>query len=232
MFGEGDVALPKAGMEAIPKQLYENLMNTDFIFNTSVASVEEGVITIENRTQMENHVTIIATDFCDLVLSEKHKSITWKSCYTLYFETNIRVIRNELIGLLPYQGTLINNIFYHTCVKTTSNPNNELLSVTVIDNHNLSDKNLVTRVKDELKEYCGIISPNFIKMYTIPKALPQLNDLKLDLHLSDTCLTPSVFIAGDTLLNGSLNAAMISGEKAALASIQYLKHKFHDVHSI
>ncbi len=60
-------------------------------------------------------------------------------------------------------------------------------------------------------------------MYSISKALPQLNDLKFDLNPSDTFIAPGVFIAGDTLLHGSLNAAMISGERAALAAIQYLK---------
>ena len=106
-----------------------------------------------------------------------------------------------------------------------SNPINELLSVTVIDNHSLSEENLVLRVKDELKKYCGIVSPNFIKMYAISKALPKLKDLTFDLNPSDTCLAPGVFMAGDTLLNGSLNAAMTSGERAALAAIQYLKYK-------
>ena len=140
MFGDGDAALPKAGMEAIPKQLCKNLNYTEFTFNTNVESINEGLITLEDRTQLESQVTILATDSCSLVLSEKQKSITWKSCNTLYFETNNRVIRKELIGLIPEQSTLINNIFYHTSLKTMSNPTNELLSVTVIDNHSLSMK--------------------------------------------------------------------------------------------
>jgi hypothetical protein len=37
---------------------------------------------------------------------------------------------------------------------------------------------------------------------------------------SETRLTTSVFLAGDTQLNGSLNAAMISGERAALGVVE------------
>jgi hypothetical protein len=37
---------------------------------------------------------------------------------------------------------------------------------------------------------------------------------------SETGLTNRVFLAGDTQLNGSLNAAMISGERAALNIVQ------------
>jgi hypothetical protein len=37
---------------------------------------------------------------------------------------------------------------------------------------------------------------------------------------SETRLSNSLFLAGDTQLNGSLNAAMISGERAALGVIE------------
>ena len=39
MFGEGHAAIPKAGMEAIPKQLLNNLKTTTFQYNTKVATV-------------------------------------------------------------------------------------------------------------------------------------------------------------------------------------------------
>ena len=225
MFGEGHAALPKAGMEAIPKQLYENLQNTDFKFNKEVVSIKENEITLADRTKLESQVTILAADASGLVVSEKHKPMTWKSCQTLYFETNKRVIRDELIGLIPTQGTLINNIFYHTSVKTMSNINKELLSVTVIENHSLSDEMLVSRVKAELQEYCGIMFPKFIKLYSIPKALPNLQSVRNDLNIADTsCPVSGVFLAGDSLLNGSLNAAMMSGERAALAALKYLNN--------
>ena len=225
MFGEGHAALPKAGMEAIPKQLYENLQNTDFMFNKEVVSIKENEITLADRTKLESQVTILAADASGLVVSEKHKPMTWKSCQTLYFETNKRVIGDELIGLIPTQGTLINNIFYHTSVKTMSNINKELLSVTVIENHSLSDEMLVSRVKAELQEYCGIMFPKFIKLYSIPKALPNLQSVRHDLNIADTsCPVPGVFLAGDSLLNGSLNAAMMSGERAALDALKYLNN--------
>ena len=46
-------------------------------------------------------------------------------------------------------------------------------------------------------------------------ALPKLEDLKYKALPSETCLNTNLFLAGDTLLNGSLNAAMLSGESAA-----------------
>ena len=91
--------------------------------------------------------------------------------------------------------------------------------MTVIDNQNLSNEMLIIQVERELKEYCGIGSCKFIKQYNIPMALPQLNKLQYEMFPSQTLLTSSIFLSGDTQLNGSLNAAIISGERAALGVI-------------
>ena len=40
-------------------------------------------------------------------------------------------------------------------------------------------------------------------------------NLRYDISPTETQLKPAHFLAGDYLLNGSLNAAMISGERAA-----------------
>ena len=76
------------------------------------------------------------------------------------------------------------------------------------------------RVQKELQHHCGIDSYAFIKHYKIPQALPTLDELKYEMLPSETQLTNRIFLAGDTQLNGSLNAAMISGERAALGIIQ------------
>ena len=114
---------------------------------------------------------------------------------------------------------MINNIFYNSSLETITDPQNELLSVTVIDAQGLSNASLIEAVKKELNECCGITTTNFIKLYNIPKALPKLRDLKYEMTSSETRLTDRLFLAGDTQLNASLNAAMISGERAALGVI-------------
>ena len=101
----------------------------------------------------------------------------------------------------------------------------QLLSATVVKQHNLSKEDLKIRVQKELQDYCGIDSCIFIKHYAIPNALPDLDGIKYEMLPSETKLTNCIFLAGDTQLNGSLNAAMISGEKAALNVIENLKYK-------
>ena len=220
MFGNGDAAIPKAGIEAIPKQLFENLSKTKFHFNTSVSSVTEHEIILENGTKLESDYTIIATEASSLVSNLKNQPTQWKSCETLYFETPKRVINKKLIGLISEKGTLVNNIFYHTSIGSVTKPAQELLSVTVIDNQNLANEELIEQVKIELKNYCGINSCQFLKQYSIPMALPKLDDLQYEMLPSETHLTNSLFLSGDTQLNGSLNAAMISGERAAMGVLE------------
>jgi len=219
MFGEGNAALPKDGIQAIPKQLFEKLKNTTCVFNTKVKSVENGSIILESGEIIKSNFTIIATQASGLVSNLKNQATLWKSCDTLYFEVTKREIRKPLIGLIAAPNALINNIFYHTSLQTSATATKELLSVTVVNRQNLTNKQLVAKVQKELKELCNIDSCTFIKQYNIPMALPNLQDIQYEMLPSETRLTETIFLAGDTQLNGSLNAAMIAGERAALEVI-------------
>ena len=226
MFGEGNAALPKGGIEEIPKQLLQQLKNTTINYHTAVSYIVENKIILADGKEIESDFTIIATEASNLIQNLKNQAIEWQSCDTLYFETKQRTIKKPLIGLIPDQNTIINNIFYHTSLKTAINAGKELLSVTVVDNQGLSGKSLIEKVQTELKEHCGITSTTFIKHYCIPKSLPKLSELHYEISPSETRLTETIYLAGDIQLNGSLNAAMIAGEKAALGVLENLQGLF------
>jgi protoporphyrinogen oxidase len=225
MFGEGFATLPKAGIEAIPKQLKNNLKQTNFLFNTKVSSVEDNLIVLCDGTKFISHYTIIATEASALLHHNQVKSTEWKSCQTFYFETNTKAIRQPLIGLLRNKEALINNIFYHTSLETDLAGAKELLSVTVVKKTTMSTEDLKNQVETELKEQCGISNVRFLKHYVISKALPKLNNLKYETSPSENQLTSSVFLAGDVQLNSSLNAAMIAGENAAKGVANAIEHR-------
>jgi len=222
MFGEGFAALPKAGIEAIPKQLVSKLKQTTFHFDTRIKTIEDGKIMLENGDILESHFTIVATEASSLISNLKSQETAWKSCDTLYFESIGRTTNKPLIGLIAASNTLINNIFFHNTLPTTSSGAKELISVTVVKSHNLSSHDLIEKVKEELFEYCGVDSCTFLKQYTIAKALPNLQQLQYSMLPSETRLTTQTFLAGDVQLNGSLNAAMLAGEAAALGVIEAL----------
>ena len=98
-----------------------------------------------------------------------------------------------------------------------------MLSVTIVKNHTLKEDKLIEKIQDELQRFCNISDTTFLKRYQIKKALPKLSNLQYEISSSETKLKETIFLAGDQLLNGSLNAAMISGERAALGVIQTLE---------
>jgi hypothetical protein len=128
-----------------------------------------------------------------------------------------------MIGLIYNENSLVNNIFYHTSIATHSNNTKELLSVTVVKEHQLSEEQLIATVTKQLLEECTIDHLTFLAVYHIKKALPDLKDIKYEVSPPETQLSSGIFLAGDVQLNGSLNAAMIAGENAALQVIASIK---------
>ncbi|RXG32137.1 NAD(P)/FAD-dependent oxidoreductase [Leeuwenhoekiella marinoflava] len=221
MFGEGLAVIPKSGMEAIPKQLMSDLKNTTFKFNTPVQEVKDGMITLSDGTHLESSGIIIATEASQLVTNLKNQQTTWKAVDCLYFEVEKVVLDKPIIGLFSEDG-LVNNIFYPSIVETESKGAHQLLSVSIVKEHNLTESELIDQIEQELEKQAKIKTIRFLKRYTIPKALPKLENLKYSIDPGETRLTNSIFLAGDQLLNGSLNAAMMTGERAALGLIQVL----------
>ena len=97
-----------------------------------------------------------------------------------------------------------------------------LLSISVVKDTELSDVELINLVKGEFSQLTGQ-SPDemeFINMYKINQALPVLNDIRSSIEPTATRIQHNIFLAGDYLLNGSLNAAMASGRAAAMAVLK------------
>ena len=218
MFGEGNAAIPREGIGAIPEQIFKGLNSTTLHLNTKVKTVRDGEIELINGEVLKNDYTIITANASSLVSNLRGESLNWKSCQTLYFKTPARKIKEPLIGLIPSNKTLINNIFYHTSLDNKMPLKEELLSVTLVNSaSSLTDELLIKQVQMELSRYCSIDQTTFLKMYQIPQALPNLSNLQNEIPPSETRLTSNIFLAGDVQLNGSLNAAMLSGELAAEA---------------
>lgn len=223
MFGEGLAVIPKKGMGEISNQLAAKLNATTIHFNTAVKKVEQGKITLNNSREIISHFTIIASEASPLVSNLKGQESIWKSCHNLYFEIEKRSIETPLIGLVSDPGALINNIFFHNSIDTYSKGDKELLSVTVVKETELLGKALQKKVEEDLLQFCGIGELRFLKHYAIKKALPDLDTVHYELEPTETQLSGNIFLAGDQLLNGSQNAAMLSGERAALGVIQTLE---------
>lgn len=213
MFAEGEALLPNEGIQAIPNQLAAKLKSTVFHFKAKVKQVQGDMLVLENRKTQVFDACIIASEVSNLMPNLKQQQV-WKSTQTLYFEVVKPNFKKQLIGLFSFsEKALINSIsFLNTKLPTAKN---HLLSVSIVKKHSFSEKELQQKVEEELWRYLQLKTIQHLKTVRVNKALPVLNNVQYGIAPSETQLTEKVFLAGDTMLNGSLNAAMLAGELAA-----------------
>lgn len=217
LFSESKAGIPEKGIQAIPNQLGNQLKNTTFHFNTIIEKVVDRTIWFSNGSKEEADFIIIATEPSQLISNLKNQQNEWKSVDNMYFEVKNRVVNLPMIALIANENTLVNNFHY----STLASENKQILSVSIVKSHDLTQEELVTQVKKELYEICEIEVTKLLKHYKIPKALPQVQDLNYQMPHTETKLKDGIFLAGDILSNGSLNAAMLNGESAAKALLEH-----------
>lgn len=222
MFGEGEAVIPAAGMGEISNQLAEGLNNTKIHLNTPVEQVTDSKLILKDGREIKNHFSIIASEASALVSNLRNQQTEWKSCHCFYFTAKTSEIDGRIIGLIAEDSALINNIFYHSSLEE-SEVEEHLISVTIVKETELDFKQLEFRIRKELQEYCDIKVEKLLKHYEIKKALPDINSLQYEIMPTETRLNNRIFLAGDQLLNGSQNAAILSGERAALGLIETLE---------
>lgn len=216
MFGEGFATIPKNGIGAISDQLASKLSRTTFRFNTEVEQIEPNEITLTNGEKIAHSGVIVSSEASALVRNLRGQHVQWKSCKNLYFEISSSNIPALTIALVADDKRLINNLYGYVDSVTGRN----ILSVTVLDDRGLSEEKLVEAVSEEITNYCRCSQLKFIHSFDISRALPNIDHLKMSDEPSSSQLTEHIFLAGDYLYNGSLNAAMESGKIAAQGLIE------------
>jgi protoporphyrinogen oxidase len=220
MFSQGYAAVPAKGMGQIPEMIKGQLQTTEIRLNTPVASVEGGKILLADGTQLEADRIIVAVQ-PDLVMKQLEGQFApARKVINLYFAAPKSFLGRPMIGLITGQRVINNLVFMEDVSKDYVPAGKSLLSVTVLDTE-LTDKELIKLVQSELEEISGTKADHFkhLKTYLIPHALPQVGDLKFSIPFTECKVLDQVFLAGDYLLHGSINAAMTSGRIAAEAVI-------------
>jgi hypothetical protein len=215
MFGEGYATIPEQGIGAISEQLKGKLETTQFQFGQEVKQVTNTHITLENGQELAHSGVIITANASTLVPNMNDQAVQWKSCTCLYFEVDRTNIPEGTIALVAEQGKLTNNMYAYQDAS-----GRQLLSVTTLKDNGKTEQELTQAVEAEVKGYCGIQRIKHIANLKITEALPDLTQLKMTAEPSESQLTEHIFLAGDVLFNGSLNAAMESGRLAAAGLIQ------------
>ena len=220
MFSQGYAALPEAGIGAIPAQMAGSLRNSEVRYGQAIRRVRPGEILLANGKTLPADA-VVCTIPLDAETGEIRPAVVrWKRCDNLYFTVPARSFPEGIIGLVADPGALVNNLYYPFGQQAGGHP---VLSVTVVRSHDFPPEELARKVAAELQEYCDIDTGELLRHYAIDRALPDLDSVALRSSPKETPIADGVFAAGDYRLNGSLNAAMASGEAAARAVLARLK---------
>ena len=217
MFAEGHAALPAAGIHAVPQQLADTLQQTTWRMSTPVKTVAPGRVTLKDGTQVEADAVLIATDPAHLLADYEHPPVTWHATTNLYFTAPGSTLARPMIGLMAHPDTVVNNFHF---VSDVLPANRTLLSVSVVGDTGLDERTLISKVEQEMASHCGIAGLEHLRTYHVTKALPVLSGLQYQPTPEQVRHGNGIYLAGDYLANGSLNAAMLSGEVAAQAITQ------------
>lgn len=222
LFSEGNAAIPKLGIEAIVDQLKAQLSNTTFHFNQKVENIAGKVIELQDGTTMDFEKLIIACQPGNMLSNLQATEAEWTSTCNLYFTTDQSVLGSKSIALVTDPESPINNFCVLSDVAATYAPaGKSLVSVTLKKYPKPGvEEAFYQSIADELASLTNFDDPiTFLKRYDIPHALPVIEDLEYSLPNTQFTLTDDIYLAGDYLLNASLDAAMRTGRLAAEAML-------------
>jgi phytoene dehydrogenase-like protein len=216
MFSEGYAAIPEKGMQAIPDQLLSQLRKSKIHFNTRVEGIADGTITT-SEGDFDFDAVVIATEPGNILTDYKIPQKDFQSTVNLYF--NIPAQNSSgYIGLIPQGNSIVNNISVLSDVSASYAPEGQsLLSASVVGTPLMTEELLIQEVRKELSSFLrlNLEDLHFLKSYFIPHALPKLEAPKMHIGRKQIDLGGGIYLAGDYLLGGLLNGAMVSGRRCA-----------------
>jgi len=225
MFSDGDVAIPALGMQEIPKQLLSRLPIDAIQYHKTVVDINGSTVSLYDGTQLEAKQILIATNANDFSNRFFSKQKNEKQQVTnVYFEASEAPTGKAIVVLNASKAKKwVSNLTVLSNVSKDYAPEGKvLISVSLNGIPNEDDATVAENMKLELLPWFGKQVKNWklLKTYRIPYALPNQQHVQNDLALSDFKIADSLFICGDHLLNGSINAAFKSGRLVAEAMSQ------------
>ncbi|MEC5166401.1 phytoene dehydrogenase-like protein [Flavobacterium sp. PL11] len=222
MFSDGDVAIPELGMEEIPKQLLAMLPDNRILCNSEVTAIVDNKVTLADGTVYEANQILLATNANKLTQHfVPNQKMSAQQVTNIYFEANEAPTKKAVVVLnASLNKKWVNNLTVMTNVSEAYAPKGKILiSVSYNGTPEIDGTTLAENMKQELKQWYGEKVDNWkmLKSYRIKYALPTQESVRNTIDPSELKITNHLFICGDNLLNGSINAAMKTGRLAAEA---------------
>ena len=219
MFTEGLATLPAGGIGQIPAQLLEELAPGSVSFEQPVISVFENSLQTEDGQRHEADAILMATEATALVADYMPGiKTTHHTVKCIYFVADRSPLTRPLLMLHGHRGAINNLAVLSDVADGYAPPHKALISVTVTQPERFSgERAILEQVRKELRSMVGRVTQKweYLESFYIRYALPRQRSVRHTLPAEGYQLSRSLFVCGDHLLNGSLNAAMTSGRMAS-----------------
>ncbi len=218
MFSKGTVGLPENGMAAIPEQMANKLQPGTIHLQSKVKKITSTGIQLLKGDFIAADRVLLATNPLALkdLLPEYEIDLGSRNVSCLYFTTSVPPVSKPIIVLNGEEKGLVNNMCVVNLVQPSYAPKGSyLIAVNITKSHDLDDEELVDNVMKEMAQWYGVKVNNWehIKTYHIKYALPKENKIVGSEYAIKH--SEKVYICGDHLSYGSMNAALKSGKIAS-----------------
>ena len=219
MMATGKTVLPAAGIQSIPEQLASRLRTGTLSLDCGVAAVAPDRLKLEDGRTIWARAVILATQAPETarLLGRKRLDVGSRSVTCVYFGAHQSPVDGAWLVLNGDGNGAVNNLHVASEVSASYAPlGSSLISATVLGNPVISDRELVSAVRGQLRGWFGTVANRWthLRTYRIRHAQPlQLTGFRD--RAKRAPVRDGVFLAGDHLDTASINGALKSGRRTA-----------------
>jgi phytoene dehydrogenase-like protein len=220
MMAEGDVAVPAAGMSAIPQQLESHLPAGAVRFGARVAEAAGGRVTLESGEEVAGSHVVVATEGPEAArLTGRLAPPRSRAVTCVYFAAD-RAPVEEPILILDGEGEgPANNVCFLSQAAPSYAPRGAtLVSASVLDRRG-TGSGTEDAVREQMAAWFGPEARRWrhLRTYHVTHAQPAQDPPALDPVERPVRLGERLFVCGDHRDTASIHGAMLSGRRAAEA---------------
>ncbi|MBU6451940.1 MAG: NAD(P)/FAD-dependent oxidoreductase [Cyanobacteria bacterium REEB67] len=236
MMAEGSVAIPKYGMGQIAAQIAAKKDPAEIRLNTKVKAIDRAnmQVELESGEVFKARSIVVATDGPEAhrLLPEVEKPAS-RQTTCLYFSAPRPPIDDAILVLNGDGDGPVNNLAVLSNVSPAyAPPGMSLISLTVLgETGPIEEPRLIESVLKQMAHWFGeeqVGEWRHLKTYRLHHALPDQTPPWLEpptrsVRLASDNARQSIYVCGDHRDNASINGALASGRRAALAICEDLK---------
>jgi phytoene dehydrogenase-like protein len=227
MLGEGDMAVPSAGIDAIPEQLKSRLPVETIRLGAKVENLEPGLVRLRDGEELRARAVVVATEGPEAarLLNGRIRSPAMRGTTSLYFAAAKSPVEEPALVLNADEPGPVSHLAVMTDVSPAlAPPGASLVNVALLGIPAQDDSALEKSVREQLAGWFGSAVRDWrhLRTYRIPHALPDQTAPALDPPERPVGLGDDLFVCGAHRDTATIHGAMHSGWRTAQAVAQAL----------